>query len=69
MPYVPDPENITLIKTAYNLCMHHEARIDALRCAIMLNDVDLMKKIVLDTSDTLVSLYLFIAKRLNLSAG
>src|SRR5690348_12073016 len=33
VPYVPDPENTTLIRTAYDLCMKHDAKIDALRCA------------------------------------
>jgi 26S proteasome regulatory subunit N1 len=51
VPYVPDPENVMLIHTAYDICIKHDARIDALRCAIMLNNVPLMKEIVLQTTE------------------
>ncbi|KAK6111696.1 Proteasome/cyclosome repeat family protein [Brugia pahangi] len=52
-PLMPDPDNEILIKTAMNIYRKFGKNFDALRCAIILNAVPIMREIVLSTKDIL----------------
>lgn len=51
VPYMPFPENQTLRKCAMNLYLSFNHPFEALRCAIMLNDMDLINKIFTECQD------------------
>jgi len=56
-PFIPDPENITLIDMARDLYMHFGKNIEALRCAMRTNNTSAIEKIFGSTTDG----YLFIS--------
>ena len=45
VPYVPDPENTTLLRTSLSLYRKFHKYPEALRCAIQINDTDLVHEI------------------------
>lgn len=45
MSYVPEPEDSTLLKTALNIFRKFDHQPEAMKLAIQLNDVDLIKDI------------------------
>ena len=45
--YVPEPEDSTLLKTALNIFRKFDHQPEAMKLAIQLNDVDLIKDIFL----------------------
>ncbi len=45
VPYVPEPEDSILLRTAYKLYLKFQQDNLALRCAIQLNDMDLIKEV------------------------
>lgn len=45
MSYVPEPEDSTLLKTALNIFRKFDHQPEAMKLAIHLNDVDLIKDI------------------------
>jgi len=47
VPYVPEPENTQLLKTALSIYRKFKKFPDALACAIQLNDQALIKEIFL----------------------
>ena len=49
VPYLPDPENSALLRTAQRLYLRFDKRIEALLCAIMLCDVTQIKQIFFDS--------------------
>lgn len=51
VPYVPDPENINLLKTALNLSRKFEQYTQAMRLAMMLNDIPLIEEIITSCKD------------------
>nr|CAD2202686.1 unnamed protein product [Meloidogyne enterolobii] len=50
-PFIPDPENITLIDMARDLYMHFGKNIEALRCAMRTNNTSAIEKIFGSTTD------------------
>ncbi|VDN57153.1 unnamed protein product [Dracunculus medinensis] len=50
-PLTPDPDNHCLIRTALDIYSKFNKHFEALRCAIMLNDVDAMRSVFLATKD------------------
>ncbi|GMT25054.1 hypothetical protein PFISCL1PPCAC_16351, partial [Pristionchus fissidentatus] len=50
-PLTPDPDNIILIRTAKDLHLKFNKYLEAVRCAIMLNDTDEIKRIFKLTTD------------------
>lgn len=46
VPYVPDPENVNLLKTALRLSRKFEQYTSAMRLAMMLNDMELIEEII-----------------------
>uniref|UniRef100_A0A914X4C9 26S proteasome non-ATPase regulatory subunit 2 n=1 Tax=Plectus sambesii TaxID=2011161 RepID=A0A914X4C9_9BILA len=54
VPLTPDPENQTLMRTAKDLYMKYGKQLEALRCAIMLNDLDIIQEIFLGCPDKLI---------------
>ena len=48
VPYVPEPEDRNLMKTALSIYRKFDKWPDAMICAISLNDMDLIKEIFLD---------------------
>ena len=51
VPYVPDPENMTLLKTAVELYRKFKQYPQALRFAMQLNDSKLIEEIFLSCKD------------------
>lgn len=51
VPYVPDPENTTLLKTAVELYRKFNQYPQALRFAMQLNDIALIEEIFLSCKD------------------
>lgn len=54
VPLTPDPDNHILMRTAKDLYLKYGKQLEALRCAIMLNDLDVIQEIFLGCSDKLV---------------
>jgi len=54
VPYVPDPENTTLLKTALSIYQKFKQYAEATFVAIQLGDVDLVKQIFMSCSDRFV---------------
>ncbi len=54
VPFVPEPENTNLLKTALNIFRRFEQFPHALRLALQLNDRDLVKDIFMECKDTLL---------------
>ncbi|VDM46040.1 unnamed protein product [Toxocara canis] len=52
-PLTPDPDNRVLIKTAKDIYLKFARRFEALRCAVMLNDVAMIREIFTATEDVL----------------
>lgn len=65
IPYVPDPENTNLLKTALGIYRKFNQYADALFVAIQLNDIDLIKEIYESCLDKYV-FQLFISLSVNL---
>uniref|UniRef100_A0A1I8AAV1 26S proteasome non-ATPase regulatory subunit 2 n=1 Tax=Steinernema glaseri TaxID=37863 RepID=A0A1I8AAV1_9BILA len=53
-PLTPDPDNQVLIKTSKDLYLKFGKLFEALRCAIMLNDVHMCRQIFMDCQDRLI---------------
>lgn len=53
-PLTPDPDNRILIKTSKDIFLKFSRKFEALRCAIMLNDVAMIREIFVSTEDTYV---------------
>ncbi|KAI6207633.1 RPN1-RPN2-N domain-containing protein [Aphelenchoides besseyi] len=53
-PLTPDPDNQILIRTAKDLYLKFDKQFDALRCAVILNDVNLIREIFGNCKDLLV---------------
>uniref|UniRef100_A0A0M3HQ45 26S proteasome non-ATPase regulatory subunit 2 n=1 Tax=Ascaris lumbricoides TaxID=6252 RepID=A0A0M3HQ45_ASCLU len=53
-PLTPDPDNQILIKTAKDIYVKFSKQFEALRCAIMLNDVSMIRDIFVATEDMLM---------------
>ena len=51
VPYVPDPENVSLLKCALNLSKKFNQHTQAMRLALMLNDMEDIKEIFLSCPD------------------
>jgi 26S proteasome regulatory subunit N1 len=51
VPYVPEPEDSILLKTTYNLYRKFEQFPLALRCAIQLNDTNLIHEVFFECKD------------------
>ncbi len=51
VPYVPEPEDSNLLKTALNLYRKFKQYPDAMQCAIQLNDMELVKEIFMSCKD------------------
>jgi 26S proteasome regulatory subunit N1 len=56
VPYVPEPEDSVLLKTTYNLYRKFEQYPLALRCAIQLNDTNLIHEVFFECKDEYVFL-------------
>ncbi|GAB6029032.1 26S proteasome non-ATPase regulatory subunit 2 [Chamberlinius hualienensis] len=54
VPYVPDPENTNLVKTALNIFRKYNKYPDALRLAMMLNDIRLIEEIFTSCTDSAI---------------
>lgn len=54
VPYVPDPENVTLLRTALNLSRKFNQYTQAMRLALMLNDMTLIRQIFTECKDSAV---------------
>jgi 26S proteasome regulatory subunit N1 len=52
VPYVPDPENISLLRCALSLSRKFSQYTQAMRLALSLNDMDIIKEIFLACPDT-----------------
>jgi 26S proteasome regulatory subunit N1 len=52
VPYVPEPEDTILLKTAYKLYLKFQQDQLALRCAIQLNDMDLIQEVFYNCKDS-----------------
>lgn len=46
VPYVPEPEDTVLLKTVFDLYIKFNQDVLAMRCAIQLNDMDLVQKVL-----------------------
>lgn len=51
VPYVPDPENVNLLKCALNLSKKFNQHTQAMRLALMLNDIKVIEDIFLSCKD------------------
>ncbi len=51
VPYVPEPEDSILLKTAYKIYLKFQQDQLALRCAIQLNDMDLIQEVFYNCKD------------------
>jgi 26S proteasome regulatory subunit N1 len=51
VPYVPEPEDSILLKTSYKIYLKFQQDQLALRCAIQLNDLDLMQEVFYGCKD------------------
>lgn len=51
VPYVPDPENVSLLKCALSLSRKFKQHTQAMRIALMLNDLEVIKEIFLSCPD------------------
>ena len=51
VPYVPDPENTNLLKTAMGIYRKFDKYPEALRCAIQLNDMATVEEIFSSCKD------------------
>uniref|UniRef100_A0A2M4A5R1 26S proteasome non-ATPase regulatory subunit 2 n=1 Tax=Anopheles triannulatus TaxID=58253 RepID=A0A2M4A5R1_9DIPT len=54
VPYVAEPENISLLKCALNLSRKFKQHTQAMRLAMMINDTELIKEIFMSCGDTAV---------------
>lgn len=54
VPYVPEPEDSILLRTSFKIYGKFQQDVLALRCAIQLNDMDLMQKVFYDCQDQFV---------------
>jgi 26S proteasome regulatory subunit N1 len=54
VPYVPDPENTNLLKTAMAICLKFNKHPDALRLAMQLGDIEQIKSIMNNCEDQTV---------------
>lgn len=54
VPYVPDPENTTLVRKAVHLYRKFKQHPHAMRFAMQLNDIELMKEIFYECDDLLM---------------
>lgn len=54
VPYVPDPENVNLLKTALKLSQKFEQYTQAMRLAMMLNDMSLIEEILTTCKDAAI---------------
>uniref|UniRef100_A0A915J7H7 26S proteasome non-ATPase regulatory subunit 2 n=1 Tax=Romanomermis culicivorax TaxID=13658 RepID=A0A915J7H7_ROMCU len=54
IPFVPDDENQKMLETVKAIHLKYNKRIEALRCAIMMNKIDDVKKIFLETKELVV---------------
>ena len=52
VPYVPEPEDTILLKTSYKLYLKFQQDQLALRCAIQLNDMDLIQEVFYNCKDS-----------------
>ena len=50
-PMTPDPDNITIIRTARDIYLKFNKSLEALRCAMDLNDLDSIRSIFLGCDD------------------
>lgn len=55
VPYVPDPENINLLKTSLSIFRKFQQWPQALRLALQLNDLKLIEQVFLDCKDRSVT--------------
>ncbi|KJH47377.1 Proteasome/cyclosome repeat protein [Dictyocaulus viviparus] len=53
-PLTPDPDNVILIRTAKNIYLKYKRYLEAVRCAIMLNEPNEIKEIFTMTNDLLL---------------
>lgn len=51
VPYVPEPEDSILLKTSYKIYLKFQQDQLALRCAVQLNDMDLMQEVFYGCKD------------------
>jgi 26S proteasome regulatory subunit N1 len=51
VPYVPEPENTNLLKTAMGIYRKFNQYPDALACAISVNDMELVKEVFMSCKD------------------
>lgn len=54
VPYVADPENVTLLRTALNLSRKFNQYTQAMRLALMLNDMALIRQIFTECKDSAI---------------
>lgn len=54
VPYVADPENVTLLRTALNLSRRFNQHTQAMRLALMLNDMTLIRQIFTECKDSAI---------------
>lgn len=54
VPYVADPENVTLLRTALNLSRKFNQYTQAMRLALMLNDMTLIRQIFVECKDSAI---------------
>lgn len=54
VPYVADPENVTLLRTALNLSRKFNQYTQAMRLALMLNDMTLIRQIFTECKDSAI---------------
>ena len=57
VPYVPEPENTNLLKTAMSIYRKFDKYPEAMRCAIQLNDMTIVKEIFTSCKDLYVHHY------------
>uniref|UniRef100_A0A7E4VA39 26S proteasome non-ATPase regulatory subunit 2 n=1 Tax=Panagrellus redivivus TaxID=6233 RepID=A0A7E4VA39_PANRE len=53
-PLTPDPDNMIIIRTAKDIYLKFERRLEAMRCAIMLNSPEVIKSIFSECKDPLM---------------
>lgn len=54
VPYVPDPENVNLLRTALKLSRKFDQYTQAMRLAMMLNDITLIEEIITSCTDAAI---------------
>lgn len=51
VPYVPEPEDTVLLKTVFELYLKFNQDVLAMRCAVQLNDMDLVQQVMRECKD------------------